>query len=118
MRARLALRTAAVWLRARRRSSALTRREARGRPECAFIPPGSDRNARNFRDAALGTDAALRAVTIDAARILGLDDRYGSLAAGKAADLVLFDGDPFEYASHVERVIVDGRLAYDRGSFE
>jgi imidazolonepropionase-like amidohydrolase len=66
----------------------------------------------------LSTDAALRAVTIDAARILGLADRYGSIEVGKAADLVLFDGDPFEYSSHVERVLVDGRLAFDRGSFE
>lgn len=57
----------------------------------------------------LGTEGALRAATIDAARILGVDDRVGSLEAGKDADLVVFDGDPFEYTSHVCVVLVDGR---------
>ncbi|HYE94905.1 MAG TPA: amidohydrolase family protein, partial [Rubricoccaceae bacterium] len=58
----------------------------------------------------LPTDAALAAVTIGAARILGVDDRVGSLEPGKDADLVLFDGDPFEYTSHVCAVVVDGRV--------
>ncbi|MDX1384881.1 MAG: amidohydrolase family protein [Thermoanaerobaculia bacterium] len=57
----------------------------------------------------LGFDRALAAVTIDAARILGIDDRVGSLEVGKDADIVLFDGDPFEYTSHVCRVVIDGR---------
>jgi imidazolonepropionase-like amidohydrolase len=56
---------------------------------------------------------ALRAVTLDAAQILGVDDRVGSLTAGKDADLVLFDGDPFEYTSHVCTVVVDGEIAAD-----
>jgi imidazolonepropionase-like amidohydrolase len=63
----------------------------------------------------LGFDRALRAVTLDAAKILEIDDRFGTLEAGKAADLVLYDGDPFEYASHVQAVVVDGRLVYQRG---
>ena len=54
---------------------------------------------------------ALAAVTIDAARILGIADRVGSLEAGKDADLALFDGDPFEYTTHVTGVIVNGQLA-------
>jgi imidazolonepropionase-like amidohydrolase len=58
----------------------------------------------------LGRDRALRAVTLDAARILGLDGRLGSLTPGKDADLVLFDGDPFEYTSHVCAVVIDGRV--------
>ncbi len=40
--------------------------------------------------------------------LLGLQDRIGSIAPGKDADLVLFDGDPFEYSSHVQAVVVDG----------
>ncbi|MEZ6196668.1 MAG: amidohydrolase family protein [Planctomycetota bacterium] len=62
--------------------------------------------------AAHGLDrgAALRAITLDAARICGVDDRVGSLEVGKDADLVLFDGDPFEYLSHVVGVVVDGRV--------
>jgi imidazolonepropionase-like amidohydrolase len=61
----------------------------------------------------LGMEDALRAVTLDAAQILGVDDRVGSLTAGKDADLVLFDGDPFEYTSHVCTVVVDGEIAAD-----
>src|SRR6185503_17105940 len=45
----------------------------------------------------LGFTAALRAITLDAARILEISDRFGSLAPGKVADLVLYDGDPFEH---------------------
>ncbi|MFN3597636.1 MAG: amidohydrolase family protein [Rubricoccaceae bacterium] len=57
--------------------------------------------------------AALEAVTLAPARILGLDRRLGSLEPGKDADLALFDGDPFEYTSRVCAVIVDGRLAHE-----
>jgi imidazolonepropionase-like amidohydrolase len=53
-------------------------------------------------------------VTIDAARILGIEKEYGSIEPGKRADLVLYDGDPFEYTSHVRRVYVDGVLRYER----
>ncbi len=58
----------------------------------------------------LGFDAALAAITIDAARLLGIDGRVGSIAAGKDADLVLFDGDPFEYTTHVSGVVIDGQV--------
>lgn len=60
--------------------------------------------------AGLAPAAALEAITLAPARILGLDDRIGSIDAGKDADLVLFDGDPFEYTSHVCGVIVEGRV--------
>jgi imidazolonepropionase-like amidohydrolase len=62
----------------------------------------------------LGMEKALRAVTIDAAQILGIQDRVGSLTAGKDADVVLFDGDPFEYTSHVLGVIVSGQVSYQK----
>lgn len=58
----------------------------------------------------LSREAALEALTIDPARILGIDGRVGSLAAGKDADVVLYDGDPFEYTTHVTTVIVDGKV--------
>lgn len=56
----------------------------------------------------------LAALTIDAARILGIDSRVGSLEAGKDADLVLFPEDPFEYTTLVDKVIVNGKV-YDGG---
>jgi imidazolonepropionase-like amidohydrolase len=62
----------------------------------------------------LGYDRALRAITIDPARILGIADRYGSLEPGKAGDVVLFDGDPFEYTTHITHVLLDGRVVFDR----
>ena len=62
----------------------------------------------------LGFDRALRAITLDAARLLKIDDRFGSVERGKVADLVLYDGDPFEHATHVTTVFVDGGLAYRR----
>jgi len=58
----------------------------------------------------LGREQALSAITIDAARILGIADRVGSLEAGKDADLALYDGDPFEYESHCVGVVIDGRV--------
>src|SRR5438093_5467401 len=64
----------------------------------------------------LGFDRALSAITLDAARILGIDDRFGSLEAGKVADLVLYDGDPFEHTTRVTHVLVDGKQAYDRAA--
>jgi imidazolonepropionase-like amidohydrolase len=62
----------------------------------------------------LGWQRALRAITLDAARTLDVADRYGSLEVGKAGDLVLYDGDPFEYTTRVQRVIVAGASAFDR----
>jgi imidazolonepropionase-like amidohydrolase len=65
----------------------------------------------------LGFDRALRAITLDAARILGIDDRFGSIETGKVADLVLFDGDPFEHATHVSYTLVDGQVVYNRSEY-
>jgi len=56
----------------------------------------------------LGFDAALRAITLDAARVLGVDDRLGSIEVGKDGDLALYDGDPFELTTHCIGVVIDG----------
>ena len=61
----------------------------------------------------LGFDGALACVTIDAAKLLGLADRTGSLVAGKDADLALYDGDPFEYTSHCTGTIIGGEVFAD-----
>jgi imidazolonepropionase-like amidohydrolase len=56
----------------------------------------------------LPADAAMRALTIDAARLLQIAERTGSLEPGKDADLALFDGDPFEYTTHCTGTVIDG----------
>ena len=56
----------------------------------------------------LPADAALRALTIDAAKLLKIDARVGSLEVGKDADLALFDGDPFEYTTHCVGAVIEG----------
>ncbi len=55
---------------------------------------------------------ALRAITIDAARICRVDHRLGSLKEGKDADIVIYDGDPFQIASSVRYTIVNGQIAW------
>ncbi len=74
----------------------------------------------------LGYERTLSAITLDAAKILGIDKDYGSLEPGKVADLVLFDpdggtpslpADPFEYTSHVSKTIMAGRVVYDRSEY-
>jgi imidazolonepropionase-like amidohydrolase len=55
-------------------------------------------------------EQALATITSDAARILGIADRVGSLEAGKHGDVVLFNGDPFEYASQVCAVVIEGHV--------
>jgi imidazolonepropionase-like amidohydrolase len=57
---------------------------------------------------------ALKAVTINGAELLKIDDRVGSLAPGKDGDLVVFDGDPLSTFAHVLYTIVDGKIAYER----
>lgn len=54
-------------------------------------------------------DAALRALTADAAAIWGIADHYGTLAPGRDADIVIWDADPLEPTSAPERVFVRGR---------
>jgi imidazolonepropionase-like amidohydrolase len=61
----------------------------------------------------LGFDGALQAITIDAAKLLGVADRVGSLEIGKDGDLSLYDGDPFEYTTHCVGVVINGQVAFE-----
>ncbi|HUG41699.1 MAG TPA: amidohydrolase family protein [Longimicrobiales bacterium] len=71
----------------------------------------SDARARVKRavDAGLSPDAAVAALTLAPARILGVADRVGSIEAGKIANLVLVRGDLLDPEAPIETVIVDGR---------
>ena len=57
----------------------------------------------------LSREDALAMITIEPAKILGIQDRVGSIEPGKDADLAFFDGDPFEWVTHCEGVIIDGQ---------
>ena len=82
---------------------------------------GGDEEAFNVRNVrfeagnavAYGMDAnsALRAITLTPAEVFGVADRVGSLAPGKDADLVVWSGDPFEFATQPEHVLIGGREA-------
>ena len=58
----------------------------------------------------LDEGTALRALTITPAQILKIDHEIGSITAGKRADMVIFDGHPFDFRSQVRYTIVDGIL--------
>jgi len=73
-------------------------------------------NARNLRQEAgnavaygMSWEQALRAVTLSAAEIFGVADRYGSLEPGKVANVVVWSGDPFEFTTGVEHVLIRGK---------
>lgn len=57
---------------------------------------------------------ALEAATINAARYCGLEDRVGSLEPGKDADIVIWDGYPFDYYTSASTVLIDGAVVYTK----
>jgi imidazolonepropionase-like amidohydrolase len=69
---------------------------------------------RRAIEAGLPRDAALRALTLEAARALGVADRLGSIERGKLANVVLWSGDPLDRRARVRWVFVDGQL-YEPG---
>ena len=63
--------------------------------------------------AGLARDKALQALTLTPATMLGIDKQVGSVEAGKAANLIICDGDPFATATRFRQVLVDGRPVYE-----
>ncbi|MDY2735346.1 amidohydrolase [Intestinibacter sp.] len=59
-------------------------------------------------------EKALEAITINPAKVLGIDDRVGCIEVGKDADIVIWDGNPFEIQSNVLYTIIDGKIVYKR----
>jgi imidazolonepropionase-like amidohydrolase len=62
----------------------------------------------------IAPEQAIRWITSNAAKSLGIDDRTGSLEAGKMADVVIWSGNPFSVYAKASKVFIDGALAYDR----
>lgn len=53
---------------------------------------------------------AIKAMTLNPARVFGFADQFGSIAPGKTADLVIWDGDPLELLTRAEAVVIDGEV--------
>ena len=62
--------------------------------------------------AGMDEEEALKAITINAAEILGIEERVGSIKVGKDGDVVIWDGHPFELQSTVAYTIIDGKVVY------
>lgn len=61
----------------------------------------------------LDRDVALRAITLSPAEILGVADRVGSIEVGHDGNLILLSGDPLEAGSHLNKVLLEGKVVYD-----
>jgi imidazolonepropionase-like amidohydrolase len=61
----------------------------------------------------LTPEQAIASITIDAAKLLGLDARIGSLTAGRDGDVALFDGDPLEYTTHCTGTVIGGKVVFE-----
>jgi len=59
-------------------------------------------------------EEAMKAITINAAKATGIDDRVGSIEEGKDADIAIFDGHPFEFRTHVVTTIINGKIVYQK----
>ena len=57
---------------------------------------------------------ALKAITINSARALGIEDRVGSLEVGKDADIVIKKGSLLDHANPVDMVLINGKIVYKR----
>lgn len=71
-------------------------------------------NARRAGMGEIPPERAIRWLTQNAAKALGVLDRTGTLEAGKMADVVLWSGNPFSVYAHAEQVYIDGARLYDR----
>lgn len=64
----------------------------------------------------LSEKTALQAITVNAAKHLGVDDRVGTIEAGKDADFVIWEGDPFDLRTHVQATFINGQKVYEKES--
>lgn len=60
----------------------------------------------------LDDEIALRAITINSARALDIDDRVGSLEVGKDANLLILSGDPLDVGTQIYQVMLEGKIVY------
>jgi imidazolonepropionase-like amidohydrolase len=70
--------------------------------------------AKAIRYGGATEEEALKMITLNAAWIVGVDDRVGSIEVGKDADVVIWDGYPLSTTGVPEKVLIDGNLYFDR----
>jgi imidazolonepropionase-like amidohydrolase len=70
--------------------------------------------AKTIRYGGATEEEALKMITLNAAWIIGVDDRVGSIEVGKDADLVIWDGYPLSTTGVPEKVLIDGEVYFDR----
>jgi len=57
---------------------------------------------------------AFKAITLWPAELLGISHRVGSIEEGKDADIIILDGNPFDYRTYVDFTLIDGKILYDK----
>jgi len=70
--------------------------------------------AKTMRYGGATEEEALKMITLNAAWIVGVDDKVGSIDVGKDADLVIWDGYPLSSVGVPEKVLIDGQVYFDR----
>ncbi len=70
--------------------------------------------AKTVRYGNMPVDDAIKTITLNSARELGLDDRMGSLEVGKDGDLAIYNGHPLDAFSRCEMTIIEGEIYFDR----
>jgi imidazolonepropionase-like amidohydrolase len=82
----------------------------------SYIAPQEELSFQASMSAHFGLDdrQALKAITINSARALGIDDRVGSLEVGKDADIVVKKGSLLDHTAPVDLVLINGKIAYQR----
>ncbi|MBL8271402.1 amidohydrolase [Steroidobacter sp.] len=94
---------------------------------CAIVHSDSEREIQRLNQSAakamargqrmgvaIPPERAIRWLTANAARVLGIEERTGTLEAGKMADVVVWNGNPFSVYALAEQVFIDGAIVYDR----
>jgi adenine deaminase len=74
--------------------------------------------AKSIKYGGMSEEDAWKMVTLNPAKLLHLDDRMGSIKAGKDADLVLWSDNPLSIYARAEKTMVDGRIYYDEEANE
>lgn len=69
-------------------------------------------NVRLYIRRGMSDEQGLKSITITPAKILRLEDKIGSIEAGKDADLNIFNGNPFDFRTKLEKVIIDGKTVF------